>query len=281
LTLDRSYPRSCKAWSMPVRTAGRSPARAFLSLLSVILVAGLERLSRLGGVFQFPPSASAHFDLDFIVPDAEQKEEEPRVPLRIGKERRRRHTHIQGSSTMQRTIALGLGSLLVALAARPAHAQYNYPYPANYPNPYAYQQPMAYPPMAYPPVQYPGYGYPGYPQMMPQQPVMMSVTRVVPMQGPLETMPQGGPLSAEALATPGVPESTTVAKPLPAGTTPANNAATIVPTAASSPRVSPTPAAPQAAASADAANTNGESKKGLCRRLHDYLCGPKFQMDSK
>jgi hypothetical protein len=176
---------------------------------------------------------------------------------------------------MQRSLALGLGVLLVALAARPAQAQYNYPYPASYPNPYAYP-PMAYPPMAYPPVQYPGYGYPGYPQMMPQQPMMMSVTRVVPMQGPVEGMPQGGPLSAEALATPGVPEST-VARPLPSGPG-ANAAPTIVPTAASGPRVSPAPIAP---AADTPSTTNEPKKKGLYRRLHDYLCGQQFQMTSK
>jgi hypothetical protein len=181
---------------------------------------------------------------------------------------------------MKRSLALGLGTLLVALAAGPAQAQYNYPYPASYPNPYAYP-PMAYPPMAYPPVQYPGYGYPGYPQMMPQQPMMMmpvpmSVTRVVPMQGPVETMPQGGPLSGEALATPGVQDSS-VGRPLPNGAGP-NAAPTIVPTAASGPRVSPAPVTP----AADTASTTGEpKKKGLYRKLHDYLCGQQFQMPSK
>jgi hypothetical protein len=179
---------------------------------------------------------------------------------------------------MQRTVALGLGTLLVALAAGPAQAQYNYPYPINYPNPYAYQQPMAYPPMAYPPVQYPGYGYPGYPPMMPQQPMMMSVTRVVPVQGPVEAIPQGGPLSAEALAAPSsVQDSTTVARPLPSGAA-ANTAPTIVPTAASGPRVSPAPIAP----AADTASTASEpKKKGLYRRLHDYLWSPQFQMAPK
>lgn len=212
---------------------------------------------------------------------------------------------------MQRSIALGLGTMLVALAARSAQAQYP-AYPQSYPNPYAYQRPMAYPPMPnpamqyppmqyppvmqyppmqYPPVQYPqmqypGYGVPGYPQM-PQQPVMMmpvpvSVTRVVPMQGPVETMPSGGPLTPEALAAPSVvgPSSTVVVQPAPSSTPATTPAQTIVPTAAAdAPHVTPTPTAAAHPAAAETPHTTKEETKGWFRRAHDYLCGPKFQMD--
>jgi hypothetical protein len=127
---------------------------------------------------------------------------------------------------MNKSIAATLAVLLLGCLVRPANAQY-YPYPpAAYGNPYSQPtMPVQYMPMSYaapgaPMMPQPMMGQPmmgqpmmgqpmmGQPMMgqpmMPQQPVMMvpvMVTRIVPMLGPLETMPSGGPLDSSSLAT--------------------------------------------------------------------------------
>src|ERR1043166_110380 len=121
---------------------------------------------------------------------------------------------------MNRRFAIALGGLVLAGLAGPANAQYGYPYPA-----YPVSQPMAYPqPPAYGPMQCGAYmpnggGMPmmnpwaGYPMMRPMpQPMVVPMyipvpqTQYVPVFGPLQTMPEGGPLASMAnMAPPGHP----------------------------------------------------------------------------
>jgi hypothetical protein len=119
---------------------------------------------------------------------------------------------------MNRFVSATLAGLVLGCLVSPANAQYGYP-AANYPQPYAPSAPM---PMGYMPMNNGG----TMPQVMPaaampSQPVMMVpvyVTRIVPMLGPLETMPQGGPLDANALAPNQAPivNAAQVAHPVPA-----------------------------------------------------------------
>ena len=128
---------------------------------------------------------------------------------------------------MKPPLTFTLAALLVGCLSHTAHAQYGYPYP---PASYGYPQPMGYVPMPYGPMPYGGYGQQAMPVTGYAQPMVMPVMvpvvvdRVVPMLGPVETMPQAGPLdsavmnavAAKTAPAPVVPPSAvihTVAKP--------------------------------------------------------------------
>ena len=110
---------------------------------------------------------------------------------------------------MKRFYLPALAALSLGWAVSPSHAQYVYPnYPGQPVAPVYYQQPMPQMPMGQMPM---GQMMPGSP-VMPvgamTQPVVVPVyvpvvQQRIPMFGPVETMPEGGPLaSPEASVTP-------------------------------------------------------------------------------
>jgi len=169
---------------------------------------------------------------------------------------------------MKRLIAVALGGLALAASAGSALAQYPYPYPA-YP---AYQAGYYPQPAGYPPVQYVSYapqaGMPGaVPMMVVPQPMVQPVyvpmvrTQYVPVFGPLETMPAGGPLNAPAG---GGMASTTMAS------------SSVVTTTSAKPVPPPPPANPGVGNPDDPEFVGPhQDKPSVAKKVHVFLFGPR------
>jgi hypothetical protein len=113
---------------------------------------------------------------------------------------------------MKRLYLPALAALTLGWAASPSHAQYVYPNSPGQPvAPVYYQQPMPQMPMGQMPMGQMPMGQMPMGQMMPGSPVMPVgamaqpmvvpvyvpvVQQRIPMFGPVETMPEGGPLAS-------------------------------------------------------------------------------------